>query len=48
MPIPSILSTFFRTFLKKLHSLDLDIMLEIKDKEKSALKTVIITKNYYR
>jgi UV DNA damage endonuclease len=37
----------FRAFLKEVHSLDLDIMLEIKAKEKSTLKAVILTKNYY-
>jgi len=36
----------FRSFLKAMHGLDFDMMFEIKDKEKSALKAAAILKNY--
>jgi UV DNA damage endonuclease len=36
----------FRSFLKAMRGLDFDMMFEIKDKEKSALKAAAILKNY--
>lgn len=40
----SIDSSLFRSFLEEVREFDLDIMLEIKDKEKSALKAIAIMK----
>ena len=42
--ITSIDLKLFKKFLKDIKGIDLDIMLEIKDKEKSALKAVNLLK----
>ena len=42
----SIDTSSFKNFIKDLNGLDFDIMLEIKDKENSALKAVKVLKDY--
>jgi UV DNA damage endonuclease len=36
----------FRRFLAQAHCIDCDVMLEIKDKEKSALEAVVLVSQY--